>query len=96
MVELADARDSKSRVREDVRVQVPPPAPFKIAQLHLLGHRRGGCFRSTVLLDRYQINTRHRHETCRRMPQIVEVEVINPCPLARPLKGIPVRVLILP
>jgi len=30
------------------------------------------------------------------MPQIVEVEVINPCPLARPLTGIPVRVLILP
>ena len=27
MVELADARDSKSRVRKDVRVQVPPPAP---------------------------------------------------------------------
>ena len=27
VVELADARDSKSRVREDVRVQVPPPAP---------------------------------------------------------------------
>ncbi len=29
MVELADARDSKSRVREDVRVQVPPPAPWE-------------------------------------------------------------------
>ena len=28
VVELADARDSKSRVREDVRVQVPPPAPI--------------------------------------------------------------------
>ena len=28
VVELADARDSKSRVRKDVRVQVPPPAPF--------------------------------------------------------------------
>ena len=27
VVELADARDSKSRVRKDVRVQVPPPAP---------------------------------------------------------------------
>ena len=49
VVELADARDSKSRVRKDVRVQVPPPAPFKNAQLHLLGHRRGGCFRSTVM-----------------------------------------------
>ena len=48
VVELADARDSKSRVRKDVRVQVPPPAPFKNAQLHLLGYRRGGCFRSTV------------------------------------------------
>ena len=44
VVELADARDSKSRVREDVRVQVPPPAPFKNAQLHLLRYRRGGCF----------------------------------------------------
>jgi hypothetical protein len=28
VVELADARDSKSRVRKDVRVQVPPPAPL--------------------------------------------------------------------
>src|SRR4030042_1201888 len=27
VVELADARDSKSRVRKDVRVQVHPPAP---------------------------------------------------------------------
>ena len=27
VVELADARDSKSRVREDVRVRPPPPAP---------------------------------------------------------------------
>ena len=27
MVELADARDSKSRVRKDVRVRPPPPAP---------------------------------------------------------------------
>ena len=26
VVELADARDSKSRVRKDVRVQAPPPA----------------------------------------------------------------------
>ncbi|MBP2679549.1 MAG: hypothetical protein H6Q82_2614, partial [Deltaproteobacteria bacterium] len=48
VVELADARDSKSRVRKDVRVQVPPPAPFKNTQLHLPGYRRGGCFRSTV------------------------------------------------
>ena len=29
MVELADARDSKSRVRKDVRVRPPPPAPKK-------------------------------------------------------------------
>ena len=28
MVELADARDSKSRDRKVVRVQVPPPAPL--------------------------------------------------------------------
>ena len=96
MVELADARDSKSRVRKDVRVQVPPPAPFNNEQSLLLGYRRGGCFRSTVLLDRHQVNAAHRHEACRRRPQIVEVEVINPCPLARPLTGIPVRVLILP
>ncbi|MBP2675181.1 MAG: hypothetical protein H6Q84_2021 [Deltaproteobacteria bacterium] len=34
VVELADARDSKSRVREDVRVQVPPPAPLFFRQLH--------------------------------------------------------------
>ena len=27
VVELADARDSKSRVRKDVRVRPPPPAP---------------------------------------------------------------------
>ena len=27
MVELADARDSKSRVRKNVRVRPPPPAP---------------------------------------------------------------------
>ena len=31
VVELADARDSKSRVRKDVRVRPPPPAP-KAAQ----------------------------------------------------------------
>ena len=29
VVELADARDSKSRVRKDVRVRPPPPAPNK-------------------------------------------------------------------
>lgn len=29
VVELADARDSKSRVRKDVRVRPPPPAPRK-------------------------------------------------------------------
>ena len=29
VVELADARDSKSRARKGVRVQVPPPAPGK-------------------------------------------------------------------
>ena len=28
VVELADARDSKSRVRKDVRVRPPPPAPI--------------------------------------------------------------------
>ena len=28
VVELADARDSKSRVRKDVRVRPPPPAPM--------------------------------------------------------------------
>ena len=33
VVELADARDSKSRVRKDVRVQVPPPAPRQAAGL---------------------------------------------------------------
>ena len=27
VVELADARDSKSRVRKNVRVRPPPPAP---------------------------------------------------------------------
>ena len=27
VVELADARDSKSRLRKKVRVQLPPPAP---------------------------------------------------------------------
>ena len=32
MVELADARDSKSRVRKDVRVRPPPPAPKNTAE----------------------------------------------------------------
>jgi hypothetical protein len=42
VVELADARDSKSRVRKDVRVQVPPPAPYIIKQLRLTWSLRGG------------------------------------------------------
>ena len=35
VVELADARDSKSRVRKDVRVRTPPPAPKQGFQLLL-------------------------------------------------------------
>ena len=39
VVELADARDSKSRVRKDVRVRPPPPAPNKYNpnQIFLIG-----------------------------------------------------------
>jgi hypothetical protein len=37
VVELADARDSKSRVRKDVRVQVPPPAPRQSEGLATIG-----------------------------------------------------------
>ena len=35
VVELADARDSKSRVRKDVRVRPPPPAPNQGFQFSL-------------------------------------------------------------
>ena len=56
VVELADARDSKSRVRKDVRVQVPPPAPPKIKQLRLTWTLRGGykprLCHETVSVDR--------------------------------------------
>ena len=39
VVELADARDSKSRVRKDVRVRPPPPAPnqYNPNQIFLIG-----------------------------------------------------------
>src|SRR5512140_1665811 len=43
VVELADARDSKSRVRKDVRVQVPPPAPPPFS---LRGAQREGLERA--------------------------------------------------
>ena len=37
-----------------VRVQVPPPAPFKTRRYTCWATCGGGCFRSTVLLDRHQ------------------------------------------
>ena len=35
MVELADTADSKSAIRENVRVQVPPRAPFVLLMVLL-------------------------------------------------------------
>ena len=53
VVELADARDSKSRVRKDVRVQVPPPAPYIIRQLRLTWFLRGATNSDCVTMIRF-------------------------------------------
>ena len=44
VVELADARDSKSRVREDVRVRPPPPARVRIPGFVFAAERGFGFF----------------------------------------------------
>ena len=57
VVELADARDSKSRVRKDVRVRPPPPAPSESPEsldftgfsgLSLFIPEDGACVSETV------------------------------------------------
>ena len=45
VVELADARDSKSRARKGVRVRPPPPAPLP---LPLRGAQREGVEREAT------------------------------------------------
>ena len=51
VVELADARDSKSRVRKDVRVRPPPPAPN---QYNPNLFPIGDGFGFIVFFDRYE------------------------------------------
>jgi hypothetical protein len=49
VVELADAQRSGRCVRKDVRVQIPPPAPF-IFNLDLRFRKRGFLYLYTVML----------------------------------------------
>ena len=75
VVELADARDSKSRVRKDVRVRPPPPAPksrsaigaarFCIVQQggepEGSWQSAGGALQPKAACAAAQVDPRHRH-----------------------------------
>ena len=75
VVELADARDSKSRVRKDVRVRPPPPAPksrsaigaarFCIVQQGVepegSWQSAGGALQPEAACAAAQVDPRHRH-----------------------------------
>ena len=75
VVELADARDSKSRVRKDVRVRPPPPAPksrsaigaarFCIVQQggepEGSWQSAGGALQPEAACAAAQVDPRHRH-----------------------------------
>ena len=63
VVELADARDSKSRVRKDVRVRPPPPAPN---QYNPNLFPIGDGFGFIVFFDRYE--TTHFRNGVERKP----------------------------
>ena len=63
VVELADARDSKSRVRKDVRVRPPPPAPN---QYNPNLFPIGDGFGLFVFFDRYE--TTHFRNGVKKQP----------------------------
>ena len=75
VVELADARDSKSRVRKDVRVRPPPPAPksrsaIGVARFCIVQQggepegswqSAGGALQPEAACAAAQVDPRHRH-----------------------------------